>query len=237
MLGSPSPDKSLDQAFTLASISLEAALREVQLLSSLTGGKLQVIAAAVTGMLTFVLSLMVFSRRHPRSEVLQAWPSQGLGLTQDSEAPSHVTILGRIVEIPHDVEKKRLDLTDQLNEQRQTTSSEASYQPSRSDAALRTHHNSWHLWQAIYSPFMKVAANFFISSTTQLTALIDRVVSHVQARVSSFSMTRTKSVSSCNCDWHRVGREGWADDVVSRFGWYPWQCKHCLTCSYFRRRR
>ena len=235
MLDWISLDKALDLAFSLASASSEAVLRKVQ--SSLTGVKLEVIVAGVGGSLTFILTLIVFSFRRPRNEVLQAWPSQEPRLTKIPEPPSHVTIISRIFEAPPHVCEERLELTDQLNEQLQRSFGEASSEPSRGDIVRGKQHNSWHLWRAVYSPVMKVAGNFLISSTTLLAALMDSAVSHVQAQVSSLSRARTISRSSCTCDWQRVAREGWMDDVLSWAGRYPWQCKHCLTCSYFRRRR
>ena len=79
MLDSTSPDKVVDLA---SSVSFEAALRHTQSLSSLTGGKLEVICAGVGGLLTFILTLMVFCNRRPRSEVLQAWSPKGSDLTE-----------------------------------------------------------------------------------------------------------------------------------------------------------
>lgn len=236
MPDSSSLDKALDLAFSLASVSFEAAFREVQLLSFLKGAKSEMIVASISGLITFILTLMVVSNlRRPRHEVPKAWPSQGSGLNKVPEAPSHVTIMTRIFEAPQHVEKQ-LELTDHLREQLQKKLLEASSEPRRRDVALCRHDNSWHLWRAVYSPVMKLAGDFLISSTTQVTALIDRAVSHVQARRSSFSTARTKSRCSCSCDWQRVAREGWTDYVLGCLGWYPWQCKHCLTCSHFRSR-
>ena len=237
MLDSPSLDKVLGLVFSFASFSFEAALRGLQLLSSLTGGKPEVIVAAVMGLFIFMLMLVVLSGRRQRNEVFAAWPSQESGLTKVPEAPSHATLEKRIFQALSHVEQERLDLTDEPKEQLQEKFFEASSEPSHADVGPCRHEHLRLLWRAAYSQGMKLAGDFLSSSTTQLTALIDRAVSHVQTYASSRSTARTKSRSCSGCDWQRVAREGWTDAVVSCLGWYPWQCKHCLTCSYFRRRR
>ncbi|WP_455378889.1 hypothetical protein, partial [Petrachloros mirabilis] len=103
---------------------------------------------------------------------------------------------------------------------------EASSEPSCTDVPLYEHDNSSHHRRAVFSSAMKLAGNFLISSTTQVTTLIGRAVSHVQARLFSSSTVRTKSRCDLGCYWGRVLREGPTDYVLSCLGWYPWQCKH-----------
>ena len=107
--------------------------------------------------------------------------------------------------------------------------------PGRSGYVGTTIHGM--LWTAVYSPVMKLAADFLVSSTAQLTALLNRAVTDVQARLSSFSADRTTSACPYRCRWQRVTRDGWTDQALSCAGWYPWQCQQCLKCAYFRRRR
>lgn len=87
--------------------------------------------------------------------------------------------------------------------------------------------------RAVYSPAMKLAFDFLPTSTSALTALIDRALVDVRLRLSRFPF---KSHTLCGCKFGRVSRYGWMDNTLSWLGWYPWQCKQCHTCRYFWRR-
>ncbi|MBH0178940.1 MAG: hypothetical protein HP491_14040 [Nitrospira sp.] len=239
MFDSSSLDKVFDLAFSFVSVSIQAAVRGVQSLSFLMGVKPEVIIAGIAGLIPVILIAIpiVFAdrrNRRPRHEVVMAWPSQGSSLKKVPEAPSHRT--SRIFEASQHVEKEQVELTDQVREQRQEKLWEASSEPSCTDVPLHKHDNSSHHRRAVFSLAMKLAGNFLIRSTTQVTTLIDRTVAHVQTQLFSFSTARTTSRCSFECHLGRVRREGWTDYVLSCLGWYPWQCKHCLTRSYFRRR-
>ena len=241
MFDSSSLDKLLALALSIASASFEAAVRGVQLLSLLTGVTPAVIVAGIAGLIPFILIVIpiAFSDRRdrrPRHEVLTAWPSHGSGLNTVPEAPSHATITSRLFDPSQHVEKQRLELTDQAGELPQDNFCEAPSEPSRTDVSPYEHDNSSTLGREVFSSAMKVTGDFLIGSTTQVTTLIGRSVSQVQEKLFSFSTARAKSRCSLDCYWVRVCREGPKDYVLSCLGWYPWQCKHCLTCSYFRRR-
>ena len=241
MFDSSSLDNALALAFSFASVGFDAAIRGVKSLSFITGVRPEVIGAGIAGSLIFILTLMVLLRKAAKLQRLrhaipQAWPSPEFGLNTVPHTPHQITIPSPIFGAPRHVEKERLELVDQLNEHVQKNFSEASSEPSRRNAALSRHPNVWHLWQAVSFPILNLAHTVVIKSTTQVTALIDRSVSHVQARLHFFPTARTKARCS-RCHWQRVAREGLVDHVVSGLGWYPWQCKQCLKCSYFRRRR
>ena len=220
MLDSPFLDEALDLILSLASVSFEAALKGVRLLSSLTGGRLEAIVAGVAGLLTFILTFRVISDRRPRDEVLKAWPSREPSPAKVPETASHGTIRSRIVEAPRRVEKERLELTDELRDQLHKRFVEAASEPSLRESVPTKPEHSWHPWRAGFSRVIAVI----------------RALSNEVARVFRFSTARTQSRGSCNCDWQRVARYGWADSVLSYFGWYPWQCQNCFNRSHFRRR-
>jgi hypothetical protein len=87
--------------------------------------------------------------------------------------------------------------------------------------------------RAVYSLAMKLAGDFLVNSTSNLSALFDRTLVDVRLRLSRF-LIKPRSVGQCR--FGRVSRYGWMDHTLSWLGWYPWQCIQCRTCRYFRRR-
>lgn len=102
----PSLDKALDLAFSLASNSFAAALRGVQLLSSILGVKPEVIVAGIAGLIAFILLFKIFAlanrrdlsrqtadlRRRPL-EIPKDWHSQAHPPNKVPESPDEYELV------------------------------------------------------------------------------------------------------------------------------------------------
>jgi len=237
MFDSSSLDKVLDQALSLASVSFEAAFRELQRVSFVTGIKPETMVAAVAGLTTFMLALLVFSGRRggrPRHRVQTAWPAETSRMSTPPEAPRESTIVVRMPEASRHAVKERFTITDELREQLQRKVWRTPSEPSRTEMPVASDVGSSHQVGEAFSSVMKLAGDAFQSSTTDVTAFIGRTASHVQSGLASISAAPKKSGCSGACYWERVARKGRKDQVLSCLGWYPWQCQHCQTRSYFR---
>jgi hypothetical protein len=247
MFDSSSLDKASNLAFSLASDSLGSAVRAVQWLSFLTGVKPEVIVAGGAGLIIFMLMLplMVLSNRRgrqapdlwlPQGAVQTAWPSQQSSPHTPSQALRYATISSRSAAAPQRLAKERFALTQELREQLQRRFTEPCFEPNRTDVRRDEHDTSSHRRRAVRVSALKWAGKLFMSSTTQVTALIRYADSPARACLSSFSAAQTQPQCAVGCSWNRVARKGWTDNVRSCLGWYPWQCQQCLRRAYFRLR-